>query len=185
LLNNLPSQYNLTKTNQMKKISLLLCFLPSIIFAQKTTTSKNILKTNLFGNVIGNYNLTYERAIAKKVSFSLGVRYMPKTGIPSVSKNFAEEQINDKNIRIEQFQLGNYAITPELRFYLGKGWTKGFYIAPYARYASFDLQVPMSYDFTPLGASEKAYANFSGTFTSLSGGLLLGAQFNLSKKNYS
>lgn len=156
--------------------------MPIFLNAQKIIGGKNIIKTNLFGNLVGNYNVTYERAFAKKLSFSLGLRYMPKTNMPSALRDVLEKQIDDKNMRLEQFEMGNFAITPELRLYLSAGKMKGFYIAPYARYASFDLKVPLSYDFTPIGQTEKAYATFTGKFTSISGGLLLGTQFQIAKK---
>lgn len=59
---------------------------------------------------------------------------------------------------------------------------KGFYIAPYVRYANFDLTVPMSYDYYAAGSSDKAYALFTGNFKSFSSGLLLGTQFQIAKK---
>jgi hypothetical protein len=35
-------------------------------------------------------------------------------------------------------ELG-YTITPEVRFYLGKGYGKGFYIAPFYRNLKYDI----------------------------------------------
>jgi hypothetical protein len=166
----------------MKKLFLILLFAPFIANSQKLIGGKNILKTNIGGNVIGNYNLTYERSLAKKFSLSVGVRYMPKSSMPQLIRDKVEELVNDKNIRISDFQVGNFAITPELRLYLSAGKMKGFYIAPYARYASFDVQVPVAYHYIDGINNVNASALFNGKFTSLSAGLLLGTQFQIAKK---
>lgn len=166
----------------MKKLILLLAFVPFLANAQKVLGGKNIIKTNITGDFIGNYNLTYERSLAKKLSLSLGVRYMPKSGMPQFVKDKVEQLVDDKNIRINDFQMGNFAVTPELRIYLSAGKMKGFYLAPYARYASFDLQVPVAYDYQDGLNHVNASALFNGTFTSVSAGLLIGSQFQLAKK---
>ena len=134
----------------MKKFIIILLLFPLITKSQSLIGGKNIIKTNIFGDAISNFNLTYERSLLKKMSFSVGVRYMPKMGMPQFVKDKVESTIDNKNVRISDFQMGNFAITPEVRFYLGRGKMRGFYIAPYVRYASFDLQVPMTYDYTRL-----------------------------------
>lgn len=166
----------------MKKLILVTMLLPAFVQAQSLIGGKNILKTNLFGDAIGNYNLTYERSIAKKFSLSVGFRYMAKTGLPQIFKDKLETFIDDKNIKLSDFQMGNFAITPEFRLYLGLGKMKGFYIAPYARYASFDLQVPVSYNYTNSGTTVNASVLFNGTFKSTSAGIMIGSQFQLAKK---
>jgi len=166
----------------MKKLLVIIAFVPVFANSQKLIGGKNIIKTNLTGDAIGNYNLTYERSILKKMSFSLGFRYMPKSTMPQVIKEKVEEFVDDKNIRINDFQMGNFAITPELRIYLSAGKMKGFYLAPYARYSSFDLQVPVAYNYQNGLNTVNASALFNGKFTSLSAGLLIGSQFQIAKK---
>jgi len=166
----------------MKKLIIILAFVPFFSNAQKLFGGKNIIKTNITGNLVGNYNITYERALARKFSLSVGFRYMPKSTLPTFLKDKIESLADDKNLRFSDFQMGNFAITPELRLYLSAGKMKGFYIAPYLRYASFDMQVPITYDYIPPGSTEKASALFNGTITSFSGGLLLGTQFQIAKK---
>ena len=164
----------------MKKIILIALALPFIAKAQLGILGgKNIIKTNISGDVIQNYNVTFERSFAKKMSFSIGLRYMPKTTVPFKEK--LEEYINNKDVRVNDFQMGNFAITPELRLYLSAGKMKGFYIAPYARYASFDVSVPITYTNSGL-LTTKASALFTGKITSISGGLMVGTQFQLAKK---
>lgn len=89
-----------------------------------------------------------------------------------------EEAINSTDINFSKFEIGNTAITPELRIYLSLGKMKGFYLAPYMRFATFDLGAPIKYT-SNLGSKE---AVFSGKITSTSGGLMIGYQFQLLKK---
>ncbi len=154
--------------------------MPIIAFSQISLIGgKNIIKTNISGNIIQNYNITYERSLAKKLSLSIGVRYMPKSTVPFKEK--LEEFINNNDVKVNDFQMGNFAITPELRLYLSKGKMKGFYIAPYARYASFDVSVPITYTNSGL-LTTKATALFVGKINSISGGIMMGTQFNIAKK---
>ncbi len=169
----------------MKKIFYLLFLIPFFATAQKDTTAgnrlrdratgKNIIKINLSSFAFSNYSLMYERSIAKKISFSVGFRYMPKAALPYES-NLQSAAGANANINFSLFQMGNTAITPEFRFYSHKNM-RGFYIAPYGRYASFDLSLPVNYTYN----SQSKNAVFSGTITSMSGGLMFGTQHNLGK----
>ena len=142
-------------------------------------TGRSILKTNLSSIALGNYSLTYELRVANKVSFSLGYRFMPKGTVP-YSSNLQDAAGTNSDINFNLFQMGNYAITPEFRFYAHKNM-RGFYIAPYARYASFDVTLPVKYSVTQSGQTVKEDALFNGTITSFSGGVVLGTQHNLGK----
>ena len=51
----------------MKKLLVIIAFVPVFANSQKLIGGKNIIKTNLTGDAIGNYNLTYERSILKKM----------------------------------------------------------------------------------------------------------------------
>jgi len=71
--------------------------------------------------------------------------------------------------------MGNTAVTSEFRFYMGRKKMKGFYLAPYARYATFDFTFPVvrnGYDPIVL----------NGKISSYSAGLLMGVQSNLSNR---
>jgi hypothetical protein len=164
----------------MKKLIFALLLFPAITNAQLGILGgKNIIKTNLSSYALNNYNITYERSFLKKLSFSVGFRYMPKSSLPSAFKDEVEKLIDNKNIKISEFQLGNFAITPELRLYFGVGKMKGFYIAPYARYASFDIQLPVTYDDQN---GTNLTVPFTGKINSISGGVLLGVQTQIFKK---
>ena len=181
----------------MKKILYLLFLIPFFGKAQQDTsvalkstetkkthlrdraTGKNIFKINLSSLTLSNYSVGYERQIAKNVSFSLGFRYMPK-GIIPYSSNLQDAAGNNPDINFNLLQMGNTAITPEFRFYAHKNM-RGFYMAPYGRYTSFDVTIPLKYSTTQNGQTIKEDALFSGTITSYNAGLMLGTQHNLGK----
>ena len=86
--------------------------------------------------------------------------------------------------------MGNNALTFESRFYLGLQKMSGFYIAPYARFANFDLSVPVDYTYTPdptVGAiigntPITKTAGLNGTIKSNSYGAYIGLQKQLLTK---
>jgi hypothetical protein len=176
----------------MKKFSLcllmfLLCTLS--LSAQKDNKDnnspykQNIVKLNLTSLILKNISVQYERSITRKSAFALGVRYAPASALPfkSLIKENVLEDDTDPSVSntIDRIRLSNIAITPEYRFYLGKGYGKGFYIAPFYRFAIFDIKdVNIVYDET---VTPNQSIDLSGKFTSHTGGLLLGAQFNLGK----
>jgi hypothetical protein len=140
----------------------------------------NFIKTNLTSIALKNYSLQYERVLSKAVSVAVTYRTMPETFIPfkSAVLNAVGDDQDTKDI-ISQTKLSNYAITPEVRFYLGKGYGKGFYMATYYRYVKFTTnQVPVNYE---VMAGMKKTVTLSGDLTANTGGLLLGAQWLLGK----
>ena len=143
--------------------------------AEKTTIPVNVVKINLGSIAVKNIALQFERAVGKKISVALGVRYQPYGTIPY--KSFIEDQVDDPDVRVGDMKLGNFALTPEFRFYFGKKALKGFYIAPYVRYANFKTQAPINYT----SGTDTKTAFFIGNISSISGGILLGSQIKLSK----
>jgi len=140
---------------------------------------RNILKWNLSSLVFKNYHFTYERGLSKHISASISYRYMPKGTVPFESQ--LTNVINSNDINFSKFQMGNNALTPQINFYLGKGNLKGFYLAPFGRFATFDVSAPITYTTVVSGQNVKTTADFSGSIKSSSGGLLMGIQANLSK----
>ena len=165
----------------MKKIALLLLCLPLFTDAQVLGLGKNAVKVNLSSLVLKNYSFSYERSITKRISLGLGFRTQPKGSAPF--QNTLENIINSSDVNISRFQMGNTAWTPEVRFYLGKGNMRGFYIAPYARFATFDLTAPVKYTASPGGGAPAVTkeADFAGKIKSTSGGIMIGTQHRLFK----
>ena len=161
----------------MKKLMLIIALCPLLSFGQfNILGGKNIIKTNLMGLAIKNYNITYERSFLRKFSLSLGYRTMPKTNMPKSMAENLDKTLDNEFIKFDGFQMGNTAITAELRFYVGLKRMGGFYIAPYYRNATFDLTIPVK----NLNDASNTI-NLSGKIKSSSLGLLLGKQWILGK----
>ncbi len=142
----------------------------------------NILKVNLTALLLKNYSFQYERVLNRKFSLAIQYRIMPETDIPfksSVLKFMGDDDAETKKI-IEDFRMSNYAITPEIRIYLSrKGYGRGFYIAPFYRYASFTSN-NLNVFYTDDDEVEQSIT-MSGKLTSNTGGLLLGTQSSFGK----
>ena len=154
----------------MKKFIILL------LFPLYSQSQNNIIKTNLMGLAIKNYNLTYERSVARVLSFSVGIRHMPKTNVPLKSQ--IEKIVANQDFRVNEFQMGNTTFTGEGRVYIGIRKLSGFYFAPYLRYSSFDFRVPIKNPNDENGPS----ILFNGKINATSAGLLMGVQHCFLKK---
>jgi hypothetical protein len=110
---------------------------------------------------------------------------MPKGSLPI--KSIVEKYIDNSAINYDLFQMGNNALTFESRFYLGLQKMSGFYIAPYLRFADFDLGVPIAYTYTPEGSfiaptPITKTADLNGVIKSTSYGAYIGLQKQLLTK---
>lgn len=167
-------------------MGLFLCSLGTVS-AQETPVAadgKNLVKWNFAALALKNYSFQYERAVGKKISVAVGLRFAPKSDMPFKSK--VEELIDDEDTwsDIKDFKTGNFAITPEVRFYMGKGVFRGFYVAPFVRYATYSVEGPFNFEVEVAGTTRSETMPLSGDITALTGGLLFGAQWKLSKLVY-
>lgn len=167
----------------MKRIIVVLLCLPMFAGAQSLIGGKNIFRWNIGSVALKNYHFTYERSLTKHFSASISYRTMAKGAMPLQDE--LAKKINSSSVDFSNFQMGNTAITLEGRLYLGLGRMKGFYLAPYLRFANFDLGAPVKYSYTStvagptFGQTYSKSANFNGTVKSTSPGLLIGWQFTL------
>ncbi|WP_343303624.1 hypothetical protein AAHN97_18875 [Chitinophaga niabensis] len=145
--------------------------------------NKNIIKTNLSSIALNNYGLTYERMIARKISASLGYRFMPKTYLAKTAltekvMDYFEEGDGEITQQLDKLQMSGNAITAEIRFYTGRrSGAKGFYGGVYGRYASFKYDYPYDFELP----TEKRLVPLTGKSSGIGGGIILGGQFNLHK----
>ncbi len=186
-------QTNFTKKSLLLLLGFICCSLGSVK-AQDTMMvedGKNIVKWNIPAIALKNYSFQYERAVGKRMSVALGVRFAPKSNVPFSSQ--IEKAIDDPETwnSIKDFKTGNLAITPEFRYYMGKGVFRGFYVAPFVRYAKYNAEVPFNFEVevedpsTPGNFFTREEQIFlSGDVTTLTGGLMFGAQWKLSKLVY-
>lgn len=170
----------------MKKVLFILASLTTLqVNAQKLIGGKNIIKGNLTSFALKNYHLSFERSLNHFMSVSASYRYMPKGSLPLQA--IAKKYIDNPAINFDLFQMGNNALTFESRFYLGLQKMSGFYIAPYARFADFDLSVPVEYTYTSEGSfiaptPITKSANLDGLIKSTSYGAYIGLQKQLLTK---
>ena len=169
----------------MKKLVLGVVFVlcSQIIFAQNESEEyqerKNIVKLNVTALAFTNFNFQYERVLTRRSSLALGISTIPKRGIPFSDK--IESSLIDGNdeFSFKDAKIGYFSITPEYRLYLGKGYGKGFYFAPYFRYSKISVDgISFSYK-NDLGIDE--LATVKGEVAAKSFGLMLGVSFNLSE----
>jgi hypothetical protein len=160
--------------------------LPDSIAADKKQVIKshqlNFVKLNLTALPLKTYSIQYERVLNRKISFAASFRTMPSTTIPFKKQilNIVGDDEDAKKV-IETVRLQNFAITPEFRFYVGKkGYGRGFYIAPFYRYAKYEsTQLIFTYENS---ASIESEIKLSGNLTSNTGGIMFGAQWPLGKR---
>lgn len=143
---------------------------------------KNLLKLNLTAIPLRNYSVQFERVLGKRVSIAVAYRNMPEGNLPM--KDFIIEQVDSEDQEavdiINSFTLSNYAITPEIRFYMGKkGYGRGFYIAPFFRNANY-VGGNLLFTYNDDNDDEQSIT-LSGDIKANTVGLLLGAQWSLSK----
>lgn len=151
----------------------------------KMADGLNLVKVNLTALPIKNFSFQYERPIAKKISAAIGLRLMPQGNLPFSSS--IEKMIDDEEAweYLGNLEIGNFAITPEVRFYMGKDVLRGFYIAPFARYANYTAKMPFSFEYEDANnVTQEEDIPLSGNISSFTGGFMLGAQWKLSKLVY-
>ncbi len=173
----------------MKKLPLiLLCFLCTLnMYAQENESTasfpdgKNIIKLNLPALALRNISVQYERAIARKITVAGTFRYMPDGDIPLKSTFIKLADDPETERQLNNLQVGNMAVMPEIRFYLGKqGAFHGFYLAPFASIARYNANLLFEYD--DAGATKTI--PLDGSVNTFTGGLMMGAQWKLGKKIY-
>ena len=147
----------------------------------KNEHALNFIKLNLTAIAIKNYSIQYERLLNKSISIAVSLRDMPATSLPF--KHLILKAVNDDEDAkraIENVRISNFAFTPEVRFYLGKkGYGRGFYIAPFYRYANFKA-TNLTFNYTNI-LNQESSIDLAGKLTSNTGGLLFGTQWQLGK----
>lgn len=153
----------------------------------------NLVKVNLLAIPLSNFSFQYERALTNKISGALGVRIMPKSNLPFKS-SFKSLIDDDEAWRyLDELKISNFAITPEVRFYLGKSVFRGFYVAPFVRYANYTLDMPFEFEYETFSPDvgngnmtnfQESTIPLNGSISSFTGGAMLGAQWKLGKMIY-
>ncbi len=145
-----------------------------------TDSGNSLVKLNLLALPLRNFSVAYEYKIGRKVTAGLGLRIMPKGGLPmrSAISNAIDDPETDR--QLDNFKTGNVSFTPEVRFYLGKQAMRGFYLAPFARISRYTAEMPFEFDVNGITQTMP----LSGKLNTFTGGLLIGAQWKLGGKVY-
>ena len=173
----------------MKKLLAILVFIFCFSFAIRAQEAlkpqMNFVKFNLTSILLKNYSLQYERVLSKRVSAAVSFRFMPYTNVPFKSTIIKMAKFEDQETIdvLNSAQFANYSINPEVRFYLGKkGYGRGFYIAPYYRYAAYDTQnLQFSFETGEGMETQTQEVELKGNITSHTGGIMFGVQWALGK----
>lgn len=137
----------------------------------------NMIKLNLSSLILKNFSLQYERRIGKRTTVALNGHWMP-FGRLSLSQ-IMKRVINDPAVPVQDFRLGISGIVPEFRYYLSKrGAFQGFYLGAFLAYNEYKTDLPITYD------NDTKTGVFNGKLTTLTGGLQIGAQWNLGRRVY-
>lgn len=146
---------------------------------------KNIVKTNLSSLALNNYSLTYERMLTRKISASLGWRFMPKTQMDQTAltkevMNHVEDGDGEISEQLGNLNASGNAITAEFRIYTGsRPGAKGFYAGVYGRYSSFKFDFPYDFDME-MGGTKRV--PFNAKANGIGAGVILGGQFAIAKR---
>lgn len=141
---------------------------------QKNAT---FVKFNITSLPFKNYSFQVERTLNKRFALSMAYRIMPEGSIPfqaQVIKYIGDEDPDSQQM-VEDLIVGNYAFTPEIRFYVGKkGYGQGFYFSTFFRHAQFDVSnVLVNFDVN--GDQESII--MAGNVKANTGGIMMGAQW--------
>ncbi|MBW7675872.1 DUF3575 domain-containing protein [Chryseobacterium chendengshani] len=174
----------------MKKLLILVpCFLISGFSAQQIINPEvntvpedkmNIIKTNITGYAFRNINLSYERSINRWFAINVGFGTVAEGKVPFMNAFLSDEDEKDfQNLKIK---ATNFTLEP--RFYIGQGYGKGFYFAPYYRFSKVSTNTfDYTYDYNAFGTIIPIPLKGMGDAKGNSGGLMVGAQFFLNKQH--
>jgi hypothetical protein len=151
--------------------------------------NRNNIKLNILALPTRNFSFQYERGINENMSVALGIRLMPRGGVPlkGMVDNFVEIEseeagAEETNEIIDDFldnsKVSNWAITPEFRYYFGRQPLNGFYLAPFLRFGGFNLSWPTTFE----ADGEQYDVRIKGHATAFSAGLMLGAQWHIGER---
>jgi len=140
----------------------------------------NIIKTNITGYAFRNINVSYERSINRWFAVNVGFGTVAEGKVPFMNAFLSEE--NEKDFQNLKIKATNFTIEP--RFYIGEGYGKGFYFAPYYRYSKVSTNTfDYTYDYTAFGTTIPIPLKGLGDASGNSGGLMVGTQFFLNKQH--
>jgi len=158
------------------------------IYSQENNSFKyerrrNILKVNLTSLALKNYQFQAERVLTRTISISFTYANLPEGDVPLKNQilNLLQDQDDEVASILNSAQIGYTSYIPEVRFYLGKGYGKGVYLAPFYKYSKYKIRNAEILEYERDDGSFEALVT-NGDVSANTFGLLLGAQFNLGRR---
>lgn len=148
---------------------------------------KNMVKFNMLTLLGGKFAFEYERLLTDRITVGATLNLRPNKGIPFSSRVKSIIDDEDMNVLIDNFKSSNFSITPEARFYTSKrGPFRGFYIAPYVKYASYGASLPFDFDVDVDYEGNDIYERqetipLDGSIQAFTAGVSFGVNFKLSR----
>ncbi|WP_154855469.1 DUF3575 domain-containing protein [Cyclobacterium xiamenense] len=148
---------------------------------------RSILKLNLPALALNTYQLQSEYLAHRKFSLVISARYMPSGPLPYATRLASVvDDVSESDLL--KASLENYAVSPEIRYYLGKkGKGRGFYLASFfqiARYRGSYADLSVDFDLGEEVAPYQREVTVEGKLYSLSGGIYIGKQWRFARKFY-
>lgn len=169
---------------QTRFLTLLTLFFATTLSAQDANflaSGKNVLKLNIAALALKNVSGQYERVVGNKVSIAATVRYMPTGSLPLKKLLVRMADNAEAERQMNNLKIGNWAVIPELRFYLSKqGAPNGFYVAPFVSIARYNATLMFEYD----DAATIKTIPMTGDVSTVTGGVMIGAQWKLTRGLY-
>ncbi len=145
----------------------------------KAQEKPNLIKLNIWPLTVGNVSLEYERSLNEHLSLNGTVSYRPSSNLPF--KSLWDSAFDDRNNILGEAKLGAFSITPEVRFYVSnKEVLKGFYIAPFVKYANYNVHTKITVD----ESSYHREVSISGALNAFTGGVAVGSQWKIGQDIY-
>ncbi|WP_336838540.1 DUF3575 domain-containing protein [Sphingobacterium siyangense] len=163
------------KLHYLAMLTLGICTISGL----KAQEKSNLIKLNLWPLSVGNIALEYERSLNEHLSINGTISYRPKANLPF--KSLWESAFDDDNNILGEAKLGAFSIIPEVRFYISnKEVLKGFYIAPFVKYANYSVQTKITVD----ESNYHREVPISGTLNAFTAGVAVGNQWKLGENIY-
>ncbi len=190
----IDSNFEIKRLSLLRSLLVLFALVFSVdsVISQSTDQNiyesrKNILKANLTSLAFRNYQFQAERVLTRAISISFTYSNIPNGDVPFKDQlsniifdlgDGADEEIDNM---LYSASIGYSSYIPEVRFYLGKGYGKGFYVAPFYKNSKYKIKNAEILEYERDDGSFEALVT-DGSVSASTFGLLLGAQFNLGQR---
>ncbi len=145
---------------------------------------RNLLKFNLTSIAFGNYQFQAERVLTRVISISFTYANIPEgSSIPfrdQILKRIDEEDEELVNM-LNAMSVGYISYIPEVRFYLGKGFGKGIYLAPFYKHSKYNIENAEILEFERDDGTFEMLVT-AGDISANTFGVLLGTQMNFGQR---